>query len=479
MATDLGGQERAAAERLRQQECGRAMVLLAGHGAHRHEDGDDDPELAHVLRELHDGVAHDRIRDDTLELVAPHRIDDLPDVARHERRHEAEDREDDEDHGRRSVRTCSRHLLAEEKPQAAHRLGSGASCRRRQCADRRSHRLLERSRSPRRARGRRPRAWGGPIRSGRCRRPSPRPRPAPRPWPHRAPRRRHGRCHRSIRTSRAQGAARSVPTQSRLGSVLPRLRFQLEDGPGVADEQLVDGSLGDEASPIDDRDAIADTLDVVEDVRAHEDGGGPAQAADELEHVAAAGRIEGADGLVEEEHGRPREDGLAHAEPLSHTARVAPDAPTARLRQPDGLEHVVDACAQAPVRRARRPGQRARGAPVRSSNRRSGAPDRGSRYGARARAHRSATGTPATLALPLVGRPRPVSRRSVVVLPAPFGPRKPKTEPLGTVRSSAVEGDDIAVPLAEPSNLDGRHRRGSHAAGHHGQAVASSRPTMK
>src|SRR4030081_3836670 len=37
-------------------------------------------------------------------------------------------------------------------------------------------------------------------------------------------------------------------------------------------------------------------------------------------------------------------------------------------------------------------------------------------------------------AWPLVGRTRPSSTLTVVVLPAPFGPRKPKTSPGSTVR---------------------------------------------
>src|SRR4051794_34049699 len=41
----------------------------------------------------------------------------------------------------------------------------------------------------------------------------------------------------------------------------------------------------------------------------------------------------------------------------------------------------------------------------------------------------SANGTPSTVALPAVGRARPSTMRSVVVLPAPFGPRNPVTAP--------------------------------------------------
>ena len=43
---------------------------------------------------------------------------------------------------------------------------------------------------------------------------------------------------------------------------------------------------------------------------------------------------------------------------------------------------------------------------------------------------------PATVAVPEVGASRVASIRSVVVLPAPFGPRKPKISPVPTSRST-------------------------------------------
>src|SRR5450759_51665 len=45
---------------------------------------------------------------------------------------------------------------------------------------------------------------------------------------------------------------------------------------------------------------------------------------------------------------------------------------------------------------------------------------------------------PKTLALPEVGRMRSSSTRIVVVLPAPFGPRKPNTSPCPTARSTSM-----------------------------------------
>src|SRR5712692_10311208 len=49
------------------------------------------------------------------------------------------------------------------------------------------------------------------------------------------------------------------------------------------------------------------------------------------------------------------------------------------------------------------------------------------------RASGSVVGTPKMRAWPLVGRTRPSSTLTVVVLPAPFGPKKPKTSPGSTV----------------------------------------------
>src|SRR3954454_154083 len=46
------------------------------------------------------------------------------------------------------------------------------------------------------------------------------------------------------------------------------------------------------------------------------------------------------------------------------------------------------------------------------------------------------TATPLISTDPPVGRASPVISRSVVVLPAPFGPSNPKTDPAGTSRSS-------------------------------------------
>src|SRR4028118_548657 len=55
---------------------------------------------------------------------------------------------------------------------------------------------------------------------------------------------------------------------------------------------------------------------------------------------------------------------------------------------------------------------------------------------------------PLTTTVPLVGRERPATMRIVVVLPAPFGPRKPKIAPAAAVRlrrSTAVKSPYLLV----------------------------------
>ena len=52
----------------------------------------------------------------------------------------------------------------------------------------------------------------------------------------------------------------------------------------------------------------------------------------------------------------------------------------------------------------------------------------------RARTSVLPSGAPSTVPLPDVGATRPSSSFSDVVLPAPFGPKKPKTSPRGTAR---------------------------------------------
>ena len=53
-----------------------------------------------------------------------------------------------------------------------------------------------------------------------------------------------------------------------------------------------------------------------------------------------------------------------------------------------------------------------------------------------------------TRAPPDVGRASPVNMRMVVVLPAPFGPRKPKTSPSRTAKSMPATATSGGRPLS-------------------------------
>src|SRR5688572_13032174 len=69
------------------------------------------------------------------------------------------------------------------------------------------------------------------------------------------------------------------------------------------------------------------------------------------------------------------------------------------------------------------------------------------------------TSTPATTALPPLGASSPVSILMVVVLPAPFGPRKPKISPVLTSKLTAFTAVNSPNVFVRPSTsmdlLDG------------------------
>jgi len=65
-----------------------------------------------------------------------------------------------------------------------------------------------------------------------------------------------------------------------MGAVLLRFGLQFVDRLGVAVEQLVDRTFDHQVADVEDGDPIADPLDVVEDVRAHEDRGRAAEPAE-------------------------------------------------------------------------------------------------------------------------------------------------------------------------------------------------------
>src|SRR5262249_55408177 len=65
--------------------------------------------------------------------------------------------------------------------------------------------------------------------------------------------------------------------------------------------------------------------------------------ADEVAHVAHAGRVEPGRRLVEQQEPRRAQEGSRDAEALAHAVRVAADAILRPVAQVDELEHLLDA----------------------------------------------------------------------------------------------------------------------------------------
>ncbi len=67
---------------------------------------------------------------------------------------------------------------------------------------------------------------------------------------------------------------------------------------------------------------------------------------------------------------------------------------------------------------------------------------------------RGQTDWPSTMTVPESGRRSPSMVSSVVVLPAPFGPRMPTNSPSADLEADAVDGSEVAVGHGEVDDLD-------------------------
>ncbi len=193
------------------------------------------------------------------------------------------------------------------------------------------------------------------------------------------------------------------------------------------------GAGSDEATSSEDRDPICDLLHLREDVARDEHG--PtlgAEAPQEVAHLHDPGGVEAVGGLIEDQQRGILEQRRGDAEALLHPQRIGPD-------------HVVRAGREA--RRDRAPDRRHRERCRRSSPRisRLRLPvNLGKSIGASTieptrwitRERPCGTSLPRRRARPAEAETSPRRHRIVVVLPAPFGPRNPKTPPSETSRSS-------------------------------------------
>ena len=107
-------------------------------------------------------------------------------------------------------------------------------------------------------------------------------------------------------------------------------------------EQLGGRRRADEPAAVEDGDVIAHALDVVEDVGGVEDRDLALELAHQVEDLAPTDRVERADWLVEQEHGRRADQGLADAEALAHPARVRAGSAVGRIGEADPGEDRVD-----------------------------------------------------------------------------------------------------------------------------------------
>ena len=115
-----------------------------------------------------------------------------------------------------------------------------------------------------------------------------------------------------------------------------------EDDPERVLGERAEQDLGrcrlDEPAVVEDRDVVADPLDVVEDVGRIEDRRLALQLAHQVEDVLAADRVERRDRLVEEDDGRAADECLGDPEALAHAARIGRGPPIGGLGDPDPLE---------------------------------------------------------------------------------------------------------------------------------------------
>ena len=191
-----------------------------------------------------------------------------------------------------------------------------------------------------------------------------------------------------------------------------------------------------------------------------------ASAADEVDDVAGGRRVEARRRLVEEQHVGVVEQRPGEGEPLALAGREALHEVVGAVGHAEALEQL----GRAPARRRPRPCPRIRavndevlggGEPVVEpgvlGEHAGAAPDGVAVDGGVEAEHRRPG--------PASGRSTPLRRRTVVVLPAPFGPSRASTSPGGGVEGEAVEGDAGRERAGQPLGPDGGVHRATRLSG--------------
>ena len=187
----------------------------------------------------------------------------------------------------------------------------------------------------------------------------------------------------------------------------------------------------------DHRDPVAERVGLEHVVRRQEDGLARVdETGDRRAQLAGADGVDADRGLVEEDDLRVVDDAPGDVQPLAHAAGVALDALLLAALQPDELEHLVDA---QPLRLARHAVELGEVAEVVEGRQPFVEPAVAAEHVADPLTHRLRVRddvVPSTRACPLVGSSRVISILIVVVLPAPFGPRRPKSSPCSTANDT-------------------------------------------
>ncbi|BAS17911.1 hypothetical protein AHiyo8_62140 [Arthrobacter sp. Hiyo8] len=211
--------------------------------------------------------------------------------------------------------------------------------------------------------------------------------------------------------------------------------------------QFVQGSLRHEFAYAHDTHMGAHLFHFREEVAGDEHGGAPGgEGADQAAHLPGPLRIQAVGGFIEDKQFPRPQQGMCNSQPLLHPERIGAHLFARGMGQPHPLERFIHPCGPGPrgcvkigavqSPKVRRPGQeRVEGRPSTSE------PTLG-----RTVASWRGISPPRTRMRPFVAAANPSSNRMVVVLPEPFGPRKPKTEPRGTAKStpSTAAGDQSA-----------------------------------
>ena len=161
--------------------------------------------------------------------------------------------------------------------------------------------------------------------------------------------------------------------------------------------------------------------------------------------------IESVGGLVEDEHRWLAEKGGGQAEALAHAERETADTSAGVLGHGHLVERLID-----PLGRQ----SRGRGEDTEMIDRPATRVEAGGfQHGTDLAGGlvEIDVASPSNVAVPAVGVTRPSSMRSVVVLPAPLGPRRPGDGSRTQLEGQAVDGGHGSEALGEAVQLDGGH----------------------